>query len=299
MLRVRGADILPGVEAHEALVAGLLGLAVLHAHSRKRDPGDRILAAVLFWICLSGVLGLLLAQVDGAVWRYVRVALRLTGPALLLVTCEESVRTKDYGGSRRNSLLFAAVVWGLALFGLFYRHGRALADVSLERIGYPLQMGVTVWMAILAITTIGALLAIVPAAFRRISPGLAGGVALLLLASESWAALDTRWSTGMVGPVSLRSLFTVALALVALAKARSPGLGVLMSAASVEPERPRKKAARTGSSRPGSEEEESPSEQEPEGDAAEESPPVAETKPEGSQRSPRRSGAKSGKKRRR
>jgi hypothetical protein len=106
----------------------------------------------------------------------------------------------------------------------------------LERIGIPLQMGVTAWMGILAITTIGALLSLVPALARKIRPGYAGLAALILLGSEMWAAVDPRWGSGMAGPVSYRTLLTLGLAAVGLWKARSTGLELSMSSAAAEGE---------------------------------------------------------------
>ena len=237
--------MLPAVEAHEALVAGVLGIASLHAYGRRRDPIDRTLALVALWICVTGIAGLLLAQL-GDPWRYVRLALRLTGPVLLLVVAEESVRTADYGGTRRNSLIFAGLLWGLALGGVIYRQGRALVDISLEPVGYPLNMGVTAWMALVAISAVGALLSVAPAAFRRIKPGLGGIAATVLLASELWAAVDPRWGTGALGPVSYRTLLTLGLALLAFLKARSMGFELAMSSAAAEASVPARSGADRG-----------------------------------------------------
>ncbi len=209
------------MEAHEAIVAGLLGVAALYAFHRRGDPPDRLLTLVALWICVTGIIGLPLAAYGTPPWTYIRLALRLTGPPLLLVIAEESVRSPDHPGSRKASLGFAAGIWVAAVIGLIWSGGGAMFEARFDRI-LPLQLGVTAWMAMLAVTFPAALLTIVSAAFRRLNPGLAGIVATLLIGSEAWAAIDTRWGSGAIElgiPITYRNLFTLALAGLALAKA--------------------------------------------------------------------------------
>lgn len=221
-------------------MGGVLGVAMLLAYSKRRDPVDRSLAIAMLWICVTGILGLLLSQVASAGLNYFRMALRLTGPVLLLVVCEESVRVEGYGGSRKNSLLFGGVLWALAVGGYVYRAGNALADnVDLSRIGIGARVGVTAWMALVLIAAVGALLAVVPAAVRRIKPGLAGIAALVLLASELWASVDAQWNTGAAGPLTYRTLLTLGLSLLAFVKAFSAGFPLSMSSASEEAAAPK------------------------------------------------------------
>lgn len=186
------------------------------------------------WICVTGIAGMLLAQFDDPA-RYVRLALRLTGPPILLLLCEESVRTAGEPGSRKTSIGFALLIWAAAVGALIYFRGAPLGEFRLSFLD-DLQMGVTVWMAMLGVCFLAAVLTVLPALFKRVSPGLGGLAALLLLGSETWAAVDPRWSTGALsfGAIfSYRSLLTFGLAVVALVKAHRPGF--LLSAAAVDP----------------------------------------------------------------
>jgi hypothetical protein len=223
------------MEAHEALIVGVLGLAALYAWQRRRDPVDRWLALGVLWICLTGVLGLLLGRFGETV-GYVRLALRLTGPPVLLLLCEESVRSAANPGSRRTSVAFAAAVWALSVGALVYYGRGPLGGTNLV-LG-DLTFGVTSWMAVLGLCFVAALLTVVPAAFRRIFPGFAGLAALLLLGSETLAAIDSRWNSGALSfadSVSYRSLLTFALAALAILKAHQPSWTWLTSGAARDP----------------------------------------------------------------
>lgn len=231
--------MLAAVEAHEALVAGALGLAALYAHHRRGDPMDRILALVALWICVTGIAGLPLAE-HGDPWRYIRLGLRLTGPPLLLVTCEESVRTLEHLGSRKMSIGFAVVLWVASVVGLIWAGGGSMFEARFDWF-LPLQLGVTPWMAILAITFVAALLTLLPAAFRRLNPGFGGMAAMVLLTSEAWAAIDPRWGSGAVHigfALSYRTLLTLVLAGLALVKAFQGGAWTMSAAAGSAPPSP-------------------------------------------------------------
>jgi hypothetical protein len=234
--------MLAPVEAHEALIAGVLGLASLYSWQRRRDPVDRWLALAALWICVTGIVSLLIAQLDDPV-RYVRLALRLSGPPLLLIICEESVRTRTTPGNRTSSLAFATAVWLAAVIAMIYYRGGVLggSNVQLSFLGPEVSFGITAWMAIVSVSFLAALLTIVPSALRKINPGFAGVAALLLLFSEAWAAVDPRWSVGTIelgASISYRSLLTFALAAVALLKAHQTGWAWLLSAAAVDPPEP-------------------------------------------------------------
>ncbi len=219
-MRVDWIVMLAAVEAHEALVAGVLGLAALFAYQRRGDPIDRLLALGVLWICVTGVAGLPLAE-HGDPWRIIRLALRLTGPPILLFICEDSVRTVEHPGSRKTSIGFAIAIWIAAVGGLIWAGGGTMFEARFDRF-LPLNVGVTAWMAILAVTFAAALLTIIPAGLRQLNPGLGGFVALLLLTSEAWAAIDPRWGSGAVEigfSLSYRTLFTLVLAGFALLKA--------------------------------------------------------------------------------
>jgi hypothetical protein len=234
--------MLAAVEAHEALVAGVLGLAALYAHHRRGDPVDRLLALVALWICVTGIAGLPLAE-HGDPWRYIRLALRLTGPPLLLVACEESVRTSSHPGSRRLSWGFAIVLWIGSVAGLIWARGGSMFEARFDWF-MPLQLGVTPWMLVLALTFSMALLTLVPAAFRRLDPGYGGVTAMLLLTSEAWAAIDPRWGSGALDlgfSLSYRTVLTLALAGIAVLKAFK-GFGWMQSAAAASAAPPRRSA---------------------------------------------------------
>lgn len=221
------------VEAHEALIAGVLGLAALYAWQRRRDPADRWFAIATLFICLTGSVGMILAQYDDP-WRYIRLALRLAGPPAMLVVIEESVRSAANPGNRRTSLGFASFLWVLAVGALIYYGGGTIVELQLP-ILVEARFGVTAWMAMLAVCTLAGLLTVLPAAFRRDSPGFAGVAAMLLLLSESWAAVDPRWGSGALGigvNLSYRSVLTFLLAAAGLYKAQAAGAAWLMSSVS-------------------------------------------------------------------
>lgn len=197
---------------------------------------DKWLALVTLWICVTGSIGMVLAQLDDP-WRYIRLALRLSGPPLLLVVCEEAVRTGRTPGSRRTSLTFASVVWVAAVGTLIYFEGGTIVELQLPFFDNT-QVGVTAWMAMLAVCFFSALLTVVPALTRRVNPGFAGVAATIILFSESWAAVDPRWGSGALSVsenLTYRSLLTFALAIIGLAKAHSDGLLWLMSGAATDP----------------------------------------------------------------
>lgn len=228
--------------AHEALIAGVLGLAALYSWQRRRDPVDRWLALGALWICVTGIISLLIATLDDPA-RYIRLAIRLTGPPILLVICEESVRTRTAPGSRTTSLAFATAVWLAAVIAMVYYNGGVLggANVTIPILGPEISFGITAWMAILAVSFLAALLTIIPAALKRVNPGSAGLAAMLLLFSEAWAAVDPRWGAGSIeigAVISYRSLLTFVLAGVALLKAHQPGWTWLRSAAATDPIEP-------------------------------------------------------------
>ena len=212
--------MLAAVEAHEALVAGVLGLAALFAFQRRGDPIDRLLALGALWICITGIAGLPLAE-HGDPWRIIRLALRLTGPPILLFICEDSVRTAQHPGSRKTSVGFAIAIWVAAVSGLIWANGGTMFEARFDWF-LPLNVGVTAWMAILAVTFAAALLTLAPAGIRLLNPGFGGICAMLLLTSEAWAAIDPRWGSGAVNigfSLSYRTLFTLLLAGAALLKA--------------------------------------------------------------------------------
>jgi hypothetical protein len=286
--------MLAHVEAHEALIAGVLGLAALYAWQRRRDPIDRWFAIATLFICLTGSIGMILAQYDDP-WRYIRLALRLAGPPAMLVILEEAVRSASNPGSRRTSLGFAGFLWALAVGVLIYYGGGTIVELQLPFLEEA-QFGVTAWMAMLAVCTLAGLLTVLPAAFRRDSPGFAGIAAMFLLLSEAWAAVDPRWGSGAVGigiNLSYRSLLTFALAAVGLYKAQAAGAGWLMSSVSkleADTKKPSAKPAKL-SAKPAVVE----TKDEPDEEAGAPEEPVGEERPS---TAPRKSkGPKSGKKR--
>lgn len=208
-------------------------MAALYAWQRRRDPIDRWFAIATLFICLTGSIGMILAQYDDP-WRYVRLALRLAGPPAMLVIVEEAVRSGTNPGSRRTSMGFAGFLWVLSVGALVYYGGGTIVELQLPFLDEA-QFGVTAWMAMLAVCTLAGLLTVLPAAFRRDNPGFAGVAAMLLLLSEAWAAVDPRWGSGAVGigiNLSYRSLLTFALAAVGLYKAQATGAAWLMSSVS-------------------------------------------------------------------
>jgi hypothetical protein len=228
------------VQAQEAIVLGVLGLAAIFAWRRHGDGGDRWLALGCLWISLMGSLVLLLVQL-GDQWAYPVMALRLTAAPVLVLILEETLRGGTDKRKRRHALLFALFTW-LCATGLYvyydHLHDGPVARLTLAPLGVDVRFTVSAWMVLLALAGLTVVATLIAAAVERVWPGLAGWVATVLVISEVAAVVDGRWAHGALSwdrDLTYRTVLTLSLTALLLIKGLKARAGWLQSAAGQTP----------------------------------------------------------------